>query len=972
MGEENNEIEKTIDLFTNISIHAREYINIIQKLQLILDEITKQKRFRHLLIYIIDKENCRLKSVIGSGVELSDHTMPLDPNDNISSKAILSLQNMHVKNATKNPMVNQTILKSFGSDEFITVPLVAKPTLNCWKVNKCRNKKCPNYQKKNNKCWQNNEKCIVSEADIKSCIKCSVFPVVGTLVAYKKPDQEHFSEQDLKVLNLIGYNLGLVIENHNVYKNLSRRIKTMKEVNNDLEESESKFRQLFNDASDGIITLDRLGRLTSANKKVLTLFGLSEEEILGKSFTKFTPLFGKSIILKSIKIFKDVILTGKIIQLMELKAKNTKGEDLFIEVSPSIIRENGKIQGLQVIIRDISYRKKLEKDLNVELENIQEANSKLQILYNLTKELNKEFHDPQTTLTKITDFAFDVLNLSKCDLCIYDETKTKIIFRNTKGYSKSDLRLLSDKFILHRTIEHMKKDLKPYIVKDTQANKNTAHLAKKLNTKSYITVPLVIEGDLRGHIHATRSNRQPIMGDDDLDFLVMIGEAATITIRNMQLYKELKDSKIEGDARLNQLGILNEVSKVIHGELNLKRRLDLIVDKVLEVLNAKMAFLVLTDENHELHYRLVRGIPDSALPPTLKLKLKIGEGVFGDIVKKGKGEIIPNFLEDNRIARPDVVKKQGIKSTLIVPLQLKQKVFGLLVVGDKKPNIFKKSDLNLLSIFGNHAAIAIETAQLYDKIQNFNKELKKEVKKATSDLKLANEELKKLDGLKSDFISTVSHELRTPLTSIKGYIALMLNNQVGDISKDQKDFLSIVNEETDRLTALITDLLDISKIEANRLLLKKEYVDLDNFVNDSKFNDLVKGNLKFNLIKEPNIVICADIDKLKQILINLVSNANKFTDKGSISLIVHDNNDNIRFSVQDTGIGIPEDDIPKIFEKFHQLENAATRKVGGTGLGLTIVRHLVEMHGGSITVDSKEGKGSTFSFTIPSEGYDST
>ena len=234
-------------------------------------------------------------------------------------------------------------------------------------------------------------------------------------------------------------------------------------------------------------------------------------------------------------------------------------------------------------------------------------------------------------------------------------------------------------------------------------------------------------------------------------------------------------------------------------------------------------------------------------------------------------------------------------------------------------------------------------------------------------------ERKKLEEMKNDFISSISHELRTPLTSIKGSIDNLLDGIAGEITDAQRDYLTIVNEESDRLVRLINDLLDLNKLEVRSIKLFPEELEYISLVSQVVFNSkelaYEKGlDLEVDWGK-PEIYLKADSDKINQILINLISNAIKFTERGGIKVIVEDTGDqSIITRIRDTGIGIPKEDLDRIFDKFYQLHKPRTGKSKGTGLGLAITKQLVELHGGTIRVESEEGKGSEFCLTLPTGG----
>jgi len=293
-----------------------------------------------------------------------------------------------------------------------------------------------------------------------------------------------------------------------------------------------------------------------------------------------------------------------------------------------------------------------------------------------------------------------------------------------------------------------------------------------------------------------------------------------------------------------------------------------------------------------------------------------------------------------------------ITTAVALPLVVKEEKIGVLgLCKEKKEHAFMRSDLELLSVLASQAAIAIQNARLFTRLRN------------------AYEQLKELDRMKSDFISTVSHELRSPLHSISGYVQLLLDGKAPDEATRQ-ECLEIIYRQTQHLTNLINDLLDASRMESASLVLQKEPVQMHTAVQEviaelQPLAEQAQITLTHNLTPALPTVF-GDKERLKQVVRNLIHNAIKFTPKGghvTISATVEPGR--IVISVQDDGIGIPPEALPHLFERFYQVDSSATRCAGGTGLGLYICKQIVVAHGGEIWVKSKVGKGSTFSFSLP-------
>ncbi len=228
--------------------------------------------------------------------------------------------------------------------------------------------------------------------------------------------------------------------------------------------------------------------------------------------------------------------------------------------------------------------------------------------------------------------------------------------------------------------------------------------------------------------------------------------------------------------------------------------------------------------------------------------------------------------------------------------------------------------------------------------------------------------VKKLEEVRKDFVANVSHELRTPLTSIQGYAETLLDGALSD-DKNNREFVQTIHDQAERLSRLVNDLLDLSAIESGRKTPKSADFILKDLIAEVK-NSLSplakKRGVKIDADIPENLVFRADRDQIKQVLINLVDNAVKFNRKGgTVFLSASSNESGTTLQVKDSGNGIPESDLPRIFERFYRVDKGRSREEGGTGLGLAIVKHIVEAHGGTVRVESLSGEGSTFFVHLP-------
>ncbi|NLE22430.1 MAG: GAF domain-containing sensor histidine kinase [Actinobacteria bacterium] len=322
-----------------------------------------------------------------------------------------------------------------------------------------------------------------------------------------------------------------------------------------------------------------------------------------------------------------------------------------------------------------------------------------------------------------------------------------------------------------------------------------------------------------------------------------------------------------------------------------------------------------------------------------------------DVARKGAAHY--DSVTDQQVARLlKAMEKDGFRGFLVAPLEAKHELLGALCLLYRPADQVPASAAATLRALSDQVALVVRNMQ-------YNEELARK-----------NEELTHLDQLKSDFMATMSHELRTPLTSIIGYSDMLLSGMTGELNQKQSAFIDSILKGGESLLNLINDVLDLTKIEAGRLELNREAVDLRAAL--LGVLPVVKPRAQDKRIRISTFLptdlplVWADPGKLNQILLNLITNGIKYThENGSVSVEARTLDGLVEIWVNDTGIGIAREDQDKVFQRFTQIDSSATRSQGGTGLGLAIVRELVELHGGSIRVQSKLGKGSSFIFTMP-------
>jgi len=400
------------------------------------------------------------------------------------------------------------------------------------------------------------------------------------------------------------------------------------------------------------------------------------------------------------------------------------------------------------------------------------------------------------------------------------------------------------------------------------------------------------------------------------------------------------------NTRLRALIPLYELSKAFMGMTNLQQLLVEIVEVSCRETGADRASLMLFDEGTQsLTIQAAIGLPEEVVATT---RIKLGEGIAGRVAEQREALVLDSTSPPGGELRK-LMKQDQISSAVCVPLTVRQELIGVLNLSKLGSNdsLFTAGSLELASVLASQAAIAIKNARLFEETQQ------------------AYEDLKKLDELKSEFINVASHELRTPLAILLGY-AHLLDEQAADANKKYTE--AIIQSAT-RLKNLVTDMLNLRYLEAGEMELELQPVQVAGTVQavaqDLGFQVDEKEQSLILSIPEDIPSIWADEGKLHLILSNLLSNAIKFTPRGgSIEIGATVTEDQLGMSVKDTGVGIATEEFRRLFDRFYQVGDSLRREHPGVGLGLSIVKELVELHEGQVWVESEVGKGSTFSFTI--------
>lgn len=340
---------------------------------------------------------------------------------------------------------------------------------------------------------------------------------------------------------------------------------------------------------------------------------------------------------------------------------------------------------------------------------------------------------------------------------------------------------------------------------------------------------------------------------------------------------------------------------------------------------------------------------------------------LGNFVESKNGVIIASLLEDN-----DSVKRLMIshRIELALPLVQDNKAIGYLFLGDHLTSNYTNRDIKVLNTISNELIIAIQNALAVQEIREFNITLQQRIANATRKLHTSNAQLRHLDKAKDEFLSMASHQLRTPLTSVKGYISMIMDGDVGRVSGDQKKLLGEAFNNSERMVGLINDFLSVSRIQTGRFLIEKTPIDLSLVVEQEV--DSLRANANARQMElvynRPDDCPIMDIDegKIRQVIMNFIDNAIYYSHPNTkINIDLSVDKGEILFTVKDTGIGVPKTERDQLFTKFYRASNAKKTRPDGTGVGLFLAKKVVDGHDGDVVFDSVEGKGSTFGFRLP-------
>ena len=480
----------------------------------------------------------------------------------------------------------------------------------------------------------------------------------------------------------------------------------------------------------------------------------------------------------------------------------------------------------------------------------------------------------------------------------------------------------------------------------------TEHM-KAVGFRSLLGVPLLRGRRAVGAIVIYRTDPGQF-ADKHIELLETFADQAVIAIENVRLFTELEARTLQLSRSVGELKALGEVGQAVSSTLDLETVLSTIVSRATQLAGMDGGSIWEYDEASEaFHLHATDRFPPELVEVLRSAPIRKGEGAVGRLAVTCEPVEIRDIAEEGSYQRRvrDILVRCGYRSVLVVPLLWEDRLLGALGVNRNSAGEFLPEVIELLKTFATQSALAIQNARLF-----------REIEQKSRQLEVASQH-------KSEFLANMSHELRTPLNAIIGFSEVLSQRMFGEINDKQAEYLADILESGQHLLSLINDILDLSKIEAGRMELEPTEFDLPSTIENTLI--LVRERAQRHgitlrcMLDERLGTIRGDQRKVKQVLLNLLSNALKFTPEGGqISVRAAVQVGVAEISVADTGVGIAPEDQEAVFEEFRQV-GTASKKVEGTGLGLAISRKFIELHGGKIWVKSQVGSGSTFAFTLP-------
>ncbi|MFO7681366.1 MAG: GAF domain-containing protein [Chloroflexota bacterium] len=569
-----------------------------------------------------------------------------------------------------------------------------------------------------------------------------------------------------------------------------------------------------------------------------------------------------------------------------------------------------------------------EKTINIE-------QARLAALYEVSSQLGTSL-DLSEVLNQVMDAIIQLTGAERGFLMLYDEVSGALrteAARNVDQETIEGQSMQISRTVLQRAATTGNGILTNNAQEDERFSAQESVIGFQL--RSIMCVPLRARGRVMGAVYVDNRLYSGVFQSEDLELLATFANQAAIAIDNARLFTQTDQALAR---RVEELSIFQRIDQQLNQSLELNAVLSSALDWAMRLTTADSGSIGLiqqTEETQILQLLVNSGVEDGKLR-----QVPLTHPILAQIMAEKRSIFTAAATKAQSIdGSPAVVQ-------LVVPISRKEDIIGLITLESQTATALDADDKAFVERLADRAAVAIENARLYEAIAAANQS-------------------------KSEFISIVTHELRLPMTSIKGYTDLILSGMTGALNEQQKQFMEVIKRNLGRMSVLVSDLSDINRIESGRMKFEFAAFELRDVVEDvtDSLREQITGreqSLTVHVAPEVTAVY-ADPRRINQILTNLLSNAHKYTPAGGkLHIEITQENGRAQVAVIDAGIGISEENQAKLFTQFFRAEDEAVREQAGWGLGLSIVKKMVEAQSGEIWFESALGKGSTFTFTIPS------
>jgi PAS domain S-box-containing protein len=699
-----------------------------------------------------------------------------------------------------------------------------------------------------------------------------------------------------------------------------------------LRESEERYRRLLERIQDGVVIIQE-GRVAYANQVFAQMAGTTPEALVGMDFRDLAPAEDRKDLSERYARWEE---SEAVSGILDSRLVLKDGSVRLVSLRAGSVDFQGK-RSIITTVRDVTRQTEMEREVKAHAERLAAINE-IANAVNLNLTIEDIFHVAGGEARRLVPFdRLTIALLSPEDPAVEVVAVGRGATRTRAPFARDEV---SWAFRRPMAWCHGGEEPPPHLVQGLMAESGILAIA---------TVPLLSKDRIIGSMNLGRLKAIPFSASD-LAVMEPVARHIAIALDNARLLEAVTRRGREFESLL-------QIGRGIVERLELSELLPLVTRSVNRIMGTHLCALLLR-RGDELRLVAHEGL-DAEVVRAFD-HLRVGDSLSGWVAQHGRPLAVPDMKKDPRAKFAEITERHGYRSFLCVPLRRGTDSIGTLEVVTKEPRRFGADEQELMAAFADQAAVAIENARLFE-----------EARSHLAATEEANARLEELDRLRRQYLRNMSHEFRTPLTVIKGYVEYLLETGPPE-GRAFRDVMKILGESSDRVIDLVDTLIEVSRVEQGTPQETLQIQSID--VKDLAVSSLEplralagKKNISLELdFPDEVLTVKGDGGLLLQVVRKLVDNALKYSPQGSRVVIrLRGEADALSLEVEDAGIGIAPEHVPKIFEKFYTVDGSLTRRVGGTGVGLYLVREIVRLHNGSVDVHSRPGRGSIFSVKLP-------